>query len=173
MKLAQNQKPLLGGRKFTEKLHKCSNRRSGVLGWGLGVDGGLRRKQEGDAQGRVDVLQAGSRQGETRARPRRGSTTASSHGRKQYQHRSLVKVSDRQSSDKLQCLFRNSGAGLAVSSAGNIPSPAHSILHAIVVVVHITAEATYCRRHNGCLTAGQADRYGDGGGTGHDTGRRG
>lgn len=72
MKLAQNQKPLLSGRKFTEKLHECLNRRSGVLG--LGVDGVLRRK--GDAQGRVDVLQAGSCQGETRARPRRGSTTA-------------------------------------------------------------------------------------------------
>lgn len=40
----------------------------------MGVDGVLRRK--GDAQGRVDVLQAGSCQGETRARPRRGSTTA-------------------------------------------------------------------------------------------------
>ena len=72
VKLAQNQKPLLSGRKFTEKLHECLNRRSGVLG--LGVDGVLRGK--GDAQGRVDVLQAGSCQGETRARPRRGSTTA-------------------------------------------------------------------------------------------------
>ena len=74
VKLAQNQKPLLSGRKFTEKLHECLNRRSGVLGLGLGVDGVLRR--ESDAQGRVDVLQAGSCQGETRARPRRGSTTA-------------------------------------------------------------------------------------------------
>jgi len=71
-----------------------------------------------------------------------------------------------QQADKLQCLLRNSGAGLAVSSAGNISLPAHSILHAIV---HITAEATYSRRHNGCLTAGQADRYG----AGHDTARGG
>ena len=78
VKLAQNQKPLLSGRKFTEKLHECLNRRSGEMGLGVGVDvdGVLRRKQEGDAQGRVDVLQAGSCQGEPHARPRRGSTTA-------------------------------------------------------------------------------------------------
>jgi hypothetical protein len=64
--------------------------------WCVGVwwDGVLRRN--GDAQGRVDVLQAGTCQGETRARPRRGSTTASSHGHKQQ--RSLVKVSNRQTS---------------------------------------------------------------------------
>lgn len=36
MNLAQNQKPLLGGRKFTEKLHESSNVKVVVLGGGWG-----------------------------------------------------------------------------------------------------------------------------------------
>lgn len=130
---------------------------------GVGWDGVLRRNS--DAQGRVDVLQAGTCQGETRARPRRGSTTASSHGRKQQ--RSLVKVStvsNRQTSYSV--FFAIVVLASPCLLLATFSLPAHSILHAIV---YITAEATYSRRHNGCLTAGQADRYG----AGHGTGRRG